>query len=104
MTDAVKFAALILVAQSTACALADPPSVASQSPLDGVWEGRVEMAPMRKRFLLCFSSGQGRLRATLDAPTSFTEGYPPRDLTVNAGTIRFSVSMGARMRLEFGEA
>src|SRR6266508_569971 len=103
MTDAVKLAALILVALSTACALADPPSVASQPPLDGVWEGRVEMVGMKKRFLLRFSSEQGRLRATLDVPTSFTEGFPLRDLAVSAGTIRFSVSMGAGMRLESGE-
>src|SRR5262245_28835157 len=88
MTDAVKLAAIILVALSTACGLADPASVASQPLLDGVWEGRVEMPGMKKRFLLRFGSEQGRLRATLDVPTSFTEGFPLRDLTVNAGSIR----------------
>lgn len=103
MTHAVKLAALILVALSTACALADPPPVASQPSLDGVWEGRVEMVEMKKRFLLRFSSEQGRLRATLDVPTSFTEGFPLRDLAVSAGTIRFSISKGAGMRLESGE-
>jgi hypothetical protein len=43
MTDAVKLATLIFVAVSTACVLVNPPSVASQPPLDGVWEGRVEI-------------------------------------------------------------
>ncbi|MCI0347912.1 MAG: hypothetical protein L0Z53_00670, partial [Acidobacteriales bacterium] len=103
MTHAVKLATLILVALSTACALVYPPSVASQPPLDGVWEGRVEMVEMKKRFLLRFSSEQGRLRATLDVPTSFTEGFPLHDLAVSAGTIRFSVSMGAGMRLGSGK-
>jgi hypothetical protein len=103
MTDAVKLSALILVALSIACALVYPPSVGSQPPLDGIWEGRVEMVGMKKRFLLRFSSEQGRFRATLDVPTSFTEGFPLRDLTVNGGTTRFSISMSAGMRLESGE-
>jgi len=103
MTHAVKLAALILVALSTACALVNPTSVASQPPLDGVWEGRVEMVGMKKRFLLRFSSEQGRVSARLDVPSSFTEGFPLRDMAVSAGTIRFSISMGGGMRLESGE-
>src|SRR5262245_21075926 len=103
MTGAVKLVMIILVALSPACALVNPPSVASQTPLDGVWVGQVEMLVMKKRFLLRFSSEQGRLRATLDVPTSFTEGFPLRDLAVSAGTIRFSIPLGGGMRLESGE-
>lgn len=103
MTGVVKLVTLILAALSTACALVYPASVASQPPLDGVWQGQVEMVVMKKRFLLRFSSEQGRLRATLDVPTSFTEGFPLRDLAVNAGSIRFSIPLGEGMRLESGE-
>ncbi|MGH9838932.1 MAG: serine hydrolase domain-containing protein, partial [Blastocatellia bacterium] len=38
-----------------------------------------------------------------DVPTSFTEGFPLRDLAVNAGTIRFSIPLGEGMKLESGE-
>jgi CubicO group peptidase (beta-lactamase class C family) len=84
---------LTLVALSLACGAASEPAE-SQLSLDGVWEGQIEMLVMRKRIIIRFANEQGKLRATLDAPTSFTEGFPLRDLEVNAATIRFS--MGPR--------
>jgi len=84
---------LTLVALSLACGAVSKPAE-SQLLLDGVWEGQIEMLVMRKRIIIRFANEQGKLRATLDAPTSFTEGFPLRDLEVNAATIRFS--MGPR--------
>ncbi|MGH9766199.1 MAG: serine hydrolase domain-containing protein [Blastocatellia bacterium] len=93
---------LVLAALSLACGPASRP-VESQPLLDGVWEGQIEMLVMRKRIIVHFANEQGKLRATMDAPTSFTKGFPLRDLEVKAATLRFSIPLGAGLRSESGE-
>jgi len=58
---------------------------------------------MKKRLLIRFSNEKGHLRATLDVPTSFTAGFPLRDLAVNAETIRFSIPEREEKRPGSGE-
>lgn len=93
---------LVLAALSLACGLASQP-VASQPPLDGVWEGQIEMPVMRKRIIVRFANERGKLRATMDVPTSFAKGFPLRDLAVRAGTLHFSIPLGEGIKLESGE-
>jgi hypothetical protein len=103
-TSAVILVTLFLVALTTACALVNPTPVASQPPLEGVWEGQMEIGSvMKKRLFIRFSNEKGHLRAALDVPTSFTEGFPLRDLAVNAETIRFSIPEREEKRPESGE-
>jgi len=94
---------LTLTLVAAGCKLTATPSSASQPPLDGVWEGQLEMLVMRKRIIVRFANEQGKLRATMDVPTSFAKGFPLRDLAVRAGTLHFSIPLGEGLRLASGE-